>query len=149
MKRDWNVIRDILTAIEEDRFANFVKHAGNNEEWMDGLDADEIEKKRLQRLRCFDGHVRLLIDAGLISKINSNIIELDEYRMRSGSSPQHGYSYDYRRLQLSMDGHDLLQHMREPKIWNKVKSMADQMGVSLTMDFVRTAFPKIMNSLFE
>ncbi len=149
MKRDWNLIRDIMQAIEEDRFAVFVEHAGNNEDWQDGLDSDQIKKERMSRLIRIDGHVRLLIEANLINKVNSGIIDIDEYRERNGASPKHRYQYNYKSLRLSMEGHDLLDHMREPKVWNLIKKHAEEAGSKLTLDFIRTAIPKILSGLWS
>lgn len=100
MKRDWNLIRDILTAIEEDRCKKYIDNAGNNEEWQDGLDNDQIQKEYVKRKKLIEGH-------------------------------------------------DLLQHMRTPKVWNKAKEIADKAGVTLTLDFLRTTLPYIPSMLTQ
>lgn len=158
MKRDWNLIRDILTAIEEDRCKKYIDNAGNNEEWQDGLDNDQIQKEYIKRKKLIEGHIRLLIDAGLISQINSNIRVLEKdtvftrninqiLRNRNGGAS--GYVFDYENLELSMEGHDMLQHMRTPKVWNKAKEIADKAGVALTLDFLRTTLPYIPSMLTQ
>ena len=48
-----------------------------------------------------------------------------------------------------MEGHDLLQHMRTPKVWNKAKEIADKAGVALTLDFLRTTLPYIPSMLTQ
>ena len=68
MKRDWNLIRDILTAIEEDRIVEYVVSAGNNEDWQTGLDCDQIKIEKIKRLRLIEGHIRLLIDSNTYFK---------------------------------------------------------------------------------
>ena len=158
MKRDWNLIRDILTAIEEDRCKKYIDNAGNSEEWQDGLDNDQIKNEYIKRRKLINGHIRLLIDAGLISQINSNIwvLEKDTFsnrginqaiRNRNGGAS--GYVFNYESLELSMEGHDLLQHMRTPKVWNKAKEIADKAGVALTLDFLRTTLPHIPSMLTQ
>lgn len=149
MQRDWNLIRDILEAIEQDRIVPYLRNAGNSEEWQNGLDTDQINAERIRRLRLIDGHIRLLIDCDLISKVNSNVRDVNEYRKRLTDSPRHGYTFKPECLELSMEGHDLLDHMRDPVFWNEIKKIAKDSLLSVSLDFIREVTPKVLNYLIK
>lgn len=152
MKRDWDLIRDILEAIENETIVSYEKKAGNNEKWKDSLkDADEIQQIREQRLKRIHGHIRLLIDGGYISHVNSHITSYNDILVSSGIStmPTPVYHYEIDKLELSMAGHDMLEHMRTPKVWNKAKEIAEKAGVELTLDFLKTVFPLIPKLLIS
>lgn len=51
------------------------------------------------------------------------------------------------RPRLTMAGYDLLASLRTPKVWNKLKALSEQMGVEITVDFLKAALPKIPSLL--
>lgn len=157
MKRDWDLIRDILTAIEEDKLLDFYQNGGPSNLWRYGLNSDEIAQELINRRKNIDLHVRLLIDAKYISWINSNIqdnFDLSRESNERASSffkkpvkvfeETHGYVFSYENLQMSMSGFDLLEHMNNPKVWEKIKELAGKTGEKLTLDLVSFALPKIV-----
>ena len=87
----------------------------------------------------------------LISKVNSNIRDLNEYKKKPTDTPRHAYVFKVELLQLSMEGHDMLEHMRNNKVWNELKRIARESSVSLTLDFIRATIPhiwdKVVNSV--
>ena len=160
MERNWDLLRDIMGAIEKEELQGFYNRGGNDYEWKNGLNSDEIKKELNKRRREIDYHVRLLIDAKYISWINSNISiisadtanYLNDAQLSLGDFVERqkfksSYKFKYADLQLSMAGHDLLTHMRSPKVWNKIMEMSEKATESLTTDFLRFAIPKVIGML--
>ena len=160
MERNWDLLRDIMGAIEKEDLQGFYNRGGNNYEWKNGLNFDQIAQELHKRQRQIDYHVRLLIDAKYISWINSNISilsaddanYLNDAQLSLGDFVEHqnfksSYKFEYADLQLSMAGHDLLTHMRSPKVWNKILEMSEKATTSLTVDFLRYAIPKVIGML--
>lgn len=127
MKRDWDLIRQQLTDIEEgnDVFAELPK---KRPQWLDGeSEADYVKKQKeydelVERVL---GHLDLLVGKGYVEGIE--IIR--------GSSGEMYYSHQMPRL--TMEGHDLLDTIRSATIWNSVKEMAKKKGLDLTIDVVK------------
>ena len=160
MERNWDLLRDIMGAIEKEELQGFYNRGGNDYEWKNGLNYDEIKKELNKRRHEIDYHVRLLIDAKYISWINSNISilsadtanYLNDAQLSLGDFVERqnfksSYKFEYSKLQLSMSGHDLLTHMRSPKVWNKIQEMSEKATESLTTDFLRYAIPKVIGML--
>lgn len=96
MKRDMDLIRQILIHIEE------------------------LPQAALQNVPDFEGyttarvieHVRLLIDAGLITAIDASTL----------SGP------DYINIKMTWHGHEFINTIRDPEIWKKTKAGASKVG---------------------
>ena len=126
MKRDWDLIRKILTDIEEDRdvFADMPvepKWADqSSEEYELQLSEYTDSEKRIA------GHLEMLIENGYLKGLKIT---------RTGCG-RFGYSVSDPRL--TMTGHDLLDTMRSPKVWEAIKSTAKKKGIELTFDAIKT-----------
>lgn len=131
MKRDWKLLKEIMTAIEEDRIEDFFQKGGNDTSWKQDKYQDEIEKELKSRQRLIDRHILLLIDARLISVINSHVAS---------------DSYDLKSLELSMSGFDLLEHMRSKKVWSKIQEVSAKIGEELTVDGLKKIIPFVIAS---
>lgn len=144
MKRDWKLLKEIMMAIEEDRIEDFFQNGGNDTSWKQDKYQDEIEKELKSRQRLIDRHILLLIDARLISVINSHVVVSEPLMpvLSLGAS----YSYDLKSLELSMSGFDLLEHMRSKKVWSKIQEVSAKIGEELTVDGLKKIIPFVIAS---
>ncbi len=120
MKRDWDLIRNILHKIEDlkdlDDFLVFSKEKGMTEVNIDGYDQDLLSY-----------HLVLLIDAGFIrGETQGNEIN-DIYG-------------------LSWKGHEYAEKLRNNTRWEKIKKDIQDKGLDLgtdtIMDLLRSAIKK-------
>ena len=109
MKRDWDVIREVLIEVEaldthtRDKAQYSVTH---------GQPADTDLKAE---------HALMLWEAGFIDASDAGADEGPALL-----SPK-----------LTWQGHDLLETMRSPRVWNRIKTVAEEKGVELTFDAVK------------
>ena len=120
MKRDWNVIEEILLHIEEGDIEKYVK----KESFLTDLGIDEDT---------FFGHVELLIDAKIIKNCSVS-------RGISGRFQ----SYCFNGVFITMEGHDLLDAMRNKPFWTKIKAKATSSGLGLSWEFIKAAIPVVI-----
>jgi hypothetical protein len=109
MKRDWDVIREVLLEVEsvpEEGRVNF---------------GYAISSKQAGAERSKAEHAFLLRDAGYLSAID--VGDLDANRMLGPV--------------LTWAGHDLLDTLRSKPVWERVKTMAKDKGLELTFDTVK------------
>jgi hypothetical protein len=114
MKRDWDLLRNLLLNIEEDR-GIFV-----------GIDTPvaSVEEQQKQDARLL-GHLALLVDNGFVS--DARVVKsTNGYRGFSANSPS-----------LTMSGHDLLDTMRSQTIWESIKTTAKKKGIELSFEAVK------------
>ena len=125
MKRDWDLIRKILTDIEEGR--NLLADIPPEPKWENQNQSEyEVayaEYKTIEE-RIF-GHLELLKASGYIDGV---IISrgLDGH-----------ISYALPRPHLTMTGHDLLDTMRSATLWESIKQTAKTKGLELTFDTIK------------
>lgn len=140
MKRDWNEIRAILEAIENDKFADYV---GKNGEYFDDTLLTEGEKRRkleelgLERRDVILGHIELLVDAGIIKGIQIDIFTHD-----LGIA-----GIQQLRPRITMAGYDLLEYLRSPKFRKALRDYCKQVGTELTLDVIRYGVPTVLKIL--
>ncbi|WP_153116894.1 DUF2513 domain-containing protein [Rhodocyclus tenuis] len=126
MKRDWDLIRKQLTAIEEDDdvFADIPPEPKEGDfatwdEYESAYQAYEAIERRIF------GHLDLLIKGGYVEGI-------EIIRSLGG-----GIHYAQTNPRLTMDGHDLLDTMRSQSLWESIKANAKSKGIELTFDAIR------------
>lgn len=116
MKRDWDIVREILIKLEELGDANsFLR-----DEDVNGYD---------RALVAF--HMHLLDEAGLI-KAGCG-------RVPGGWSCQANC--------MTWRGYEFLDHIRQDRIWNRVKSTAREKGLSLSLDLIAKLAVKVIDSI--
>lgn len=126
MKRDWDLLRQFLTEIEEkkDVFAGF----SDKPEWTEQTEEEysrqysEYEEYESR----FFGHLELLTENGYIDGI---------YVLRGMDGH---ISYGTTHPRLTMRGHDLLDTMRSSPVWESIKTTARNKGIELTFDAIKT-----------
>jgi hypothetical protein len=109
MKRDWDVIRQVLTEIEttpSSERTNLTYGVGAE------YPAEHAAKSE---------HALLLWKAGFISAIQTTT-----YGGRAILSPE-----------LTWQGHELLDTIRSKPVWERIKTTAEEKGIELTLDSVK------------
>jgi hypothetical protein len=109
MKRNWDVIREILLRLEQ-------KPADEHTLQLSSFPEDRKAE--------FSYHAELLLEAGLV-----------EERMFKVVDPG---PYDFMLNRLRWNGHEFLNATRNDTIWNKTKEFFVSKGVSMTFDLVKS-----------
>ena len=137
MKRNWDLIRNILCALEEDRFVEYVRSGGlsdkETQKFTDlksgRIDTESLEEAKKNRRNEIWLHVELLIDCGVIQNTQFD---------------REGVNNNYR---LSMQGHDFLEDLRNQEVWDKIKNQSFKSGAKLTWTFITAAAEQIVQRL--
>lgn len=107
MKRDWDCVRAILTMLEEQSSSTSMLQPKD----VLGWDVDTVSY-----------HMSLLEQAGLIEAVCQRRPNAAVFCL--GSS-------------LTWSGHELLENMRRPETWNRVRSVATEKGIELSLDAIK------------
>jgi hypothetical protein len=125
MKRDWDLLRQQLTIIENDQDL-FANHP-HEPKWTTQSEAEYLQQ--LNDFQAFEskvfGHLELLID-------NRYIEGIQIIRSLNGQ-----YHYANSHPRLTMAGHDLLDTMRSSTLWESIKETAKSKGIELTFDAIK------------
>lgn len=121
MKRDWEVIRSILLGLE-------------------GL-GDENARLASDQIAGIDNqtgayHIALLIDAGLINGTCTNPSDRDTERFCYANS-------------LTWQGHELLDSIRPQAVWQRIRAIAREKGLSLTFDVVKLVAGQVIGAMLK
>ena len=122
MKRDWEIIREILVRLEA---------AGTPSTF---LNAETISAYPVQEVAY---NIRLLSQAGLVKA------QIQETHDGTGHIGKAIARY------VTQEGHDLLDTMRSEKVWNKIKETFKSKGVEMTFDLVLSVGKKVMERLLS
>lgn len=57
--------------------------------------------------------------------------------------------WDLRGVYITMSGHDLLDALRDQKIWNAIKLKSKQIGISLSWEFIKASIPIVIQNLVK
>lgn len=109
MKRDWDVIRDVLLEVEalsEDERQDF--------EYSPDADADTLRRVRGE-------HALLLWKGQFIEALDTSTLD-----GRAIMAPA-----------LTWQGHELLDTLRSQPVWDRIKVVAKDKGVELTFDALK------------
>jgi hypothetical protein len=119
MKRDWDIIRLILTKIESD----------SNGKVYQLSDFSENDPAIISY------HMELLLQACLIEgSMNKHL----------GPGP-----YDFMARRLSWGGHDFIDAIRNDKVWKKTKDNFLSKGIDMTFELVKTVASEIALSFIK
>jgi hypothetical protein len=116
MERDWDLLRKQLEAIEQEHhvLADILDKA----KWANEVEREKEEVRQL-------GHLELLIDERLVEGIHIGR-DVNGHFIFSNVNPR-----------LTMAGHDLLDTLRSPKLWEQIKSSARENGIELTISAIK------------
>lgn len=115
MKRDWEIVRGILIRLEELK-----------------IDEGPLQLKNfpLEKANEYSYNVELLIESGLIKGEMSKTI---------GVTPKPFLIY-----RLTWNGHDLLDTIKNPDLWDKIKQYFRDNGLPMTIEFIKEAAKKFI-----
>lgn len=107
MKRDWDLIRDVLIEVEALNPARFedIRYGPLRQ-------SDNVAK---------DSQAVLLWKAGFIEGVDASSMDLGDSVIAQ---------------ELTWSGHELLDTIRSKPVWEKIKSTAQEKGIELTFDTV-------------
>lgn len=117
MQRNWDCVRAILLGVEA---------LGDTQSHLEPSSIDGYDQETVSH------HIRLLIEAGLVV---GNCAQGLQGPLRCYAS------------RLTWDGHEFLDKIRSATVWNKVKSIAREKGLSLSFDVIKLAATHAINSL--
>ena len=119
MKRDMDLIRKIMLRIEEE----YVSTAIFN------LQVEDYSAEQIAT------HCKMLYEAGLNSDYKAQYASDELYMFGVGN--------------LSGDGYDYLDKVRDDSVWKKVKDTAKEHGVPLLIDTVKQISSEIISAMTE
>lgn len=129
MKRDWKTIKDLLEAVEQNKIRCH---------W------EELKDDETRRLVLL--HYELLQESGLIVNYS-----LDSDFDDSGKITYHPCCIhevpNVQYIHLTMAGYDLLEVLRDHRLWNTITNKAKNLSVKLTWEFIKQAVPIVYKSL--
>lgn len=120
MKRNWDMIRDILTRLEE----------VINDEGC--LNLSSFPQGRAPEISY---HMELLMEAGLVKGQMSKEI---------GPGP-----HDFFAFRLTWQGHEFLDTIRSDTVWQNTKKSFLSQGISMTFDLVKSVASDIAASYLK
>lgn len=134
MKRDWDLIRKILTDIEDD--SDVLKEIPEIPRWGDEVyeDFESRLNAATREQRRIATHLEMLIESGYIDGIS----------VQRGADLH--FSFGLFDPRLTMAGHDLLDTMRSSSVWQKIKDGAKQKGLELTFDVIKALAKEVIKS---
>jgi Hypothetical protein (DUF2513) len=122
MKRDWDIIRDVLLALEDSDTPNprlSAKHFTQHDE------------------QAVAYNMRLLHEAGYI-----------DARFTSSNSMS-GHILGASAVHMTNAGHELLDTIRSDTVWSKTKDTFKSKGLDMTFDLVIMVSKKIVESMLS
>ncbi len=125
MKRDWDLIRELMIGVEEEK--NFLADVQEIPKWEDQTEQEYVQQLnavRAANTRIF-GHLEMLEDNGYLDGF-------EVIRTNSGD-----FHYSWTAPRLTMAGHDLLDTMRSSVLWESIKTTAKKKGIELTFDAIK------------
>ncbi|MEA3394413.1 MAG: DUF2513 domain-containing protein [Pseudomonadota bacterium] len=121
MKRNWDVIREVLIEVESlESFARDRKAYGLG----NGYPSEDMAKSE---------QALLLWKAGFLSGIDAGT-----YDGPAVISPE-----------LTWEGHDLLDTLRSKTVWERIKKTATDKGIELTFDAVKLLGKSVLEALLR
>ncbi|EHP39417.1 hypothetical protein OR16_31699 [Cupriavidus basilensis OR16] len=120
MKRDWELVRAILTKLEEQ---------SPNANALDGDSFPDYDSSVVVY------HYSIMEQAGLISaRIDSNMDERYWFGLA---------------IALTWQGHELLANIRSDTVWTKLKKTVSEKGLALGFDAIKAAATAYIKSQFD
>jgi hypothetical protein len=120
MKRDWDVIRELLTRVEECSVPD---------------DMIQLSSFPPERAAEISYHMELLIEAGLVDGQMSKTL---------GPGPPSFFA-----TRLTWDGHEFLDGIRSETVWQKTKKSFVSNGTSMTFDLVKSVVKEAASTLLQ
>ncbi|MCH3934731.1 MAG: DUF2513 domain-containing protein [Mesosutterella sp.] len=126
MRRDWGIIRSLLSKIEAETLAEFV--LGLHSDVMLG-DGDKVFESTVAR------YLKLLSESGYVRGI-------EFARFTPGN-----VSYVRIEPEMTMAGYDLLEILRSDTVWGRVKEEVKTTGAAMTVEAIKIFASKAIKQL--
>jgi len=120
MKRDWEIVRELLSKAEECTLPT---------------EMVRLSSFPPERAAEVSYHMELLIEAGLV-----------EGQMSKTIGPE---VHDFFVRRLSWEGHEFLDSIRSETVWNKTKKTFISNGISMTFELVKAVAKEAAVSLLK
>lgn len=119
MKRDWELVRKILIAVED---------LQGHDQVVDGSSIQGHDEPLVSY------HVFLMKEAGLVNATCSN--------------PLNGHRECF-AYELTWAGHEFLDQIRSQSVWNKTVGLLREKGLDLSFDTIKAAAASVATSLLS
>jgi len=119
MKRDWDLVREILLHLEACESTRGNLRPGD----LAGYDEERVSY-----------HVQIMIEAGLIEGECAKTIARPLYCMAH---------------RLTWAGHEFLDQVRSHAAWNRIKGLAREKGLDMTLEVIKLAAKLVLESLLK
>lgn len=129
MKRDWDVVRLILTKLEE--LPDSLSTLTYIDFYADDRIKPDADLTELDRQVSY--HMELLIEAGLVVGTMDDAVPL--------------YAKEFRAHRLTWSGHEFLETICSDTVWNKTKESFATKGIDMTFDLIKTVAGGVATSL--
>lgn len=139
MKRDWDLLRTMLITVEEDRDLFACLPCEPERDRSRSVDIYLTEYNDwLQACEYFGGHLKLLLDGGFIEGVT--VTWGMDGHISFGVSP---------KARLTMEGHELLDTMRTPSLWDEIKAQAKEKKLELTFSVIKMLATAVLGRLLK
>jgi len=130
MKRDWELIKEILTAIEENKVRIHWEQLDKDKQKIVLMHYDLLQESNL------------IINYKLQSDMDDDgkITYHPNYIIQDVDSPA---------IRMTMKGFDMLEVLRDQTLWNKILSKAKNLGVKLTYEYILQAVPFLYKQMMN
>ena len=135
MKRDMDLVRGILLAIEEKETLG----GCDFREVLDWLRDNKYITSSDKDRDKVSAHCGILVDGGLVEKC------YDDYET-DASRQDKWFFFPSSRIRLCWEGHEFLDNARQDKVWKKVKDKMASAGGSLSFEIVKTLTAELSKS---
>ena len=135
MKLSYSLFKDILQAVEDERLRGFMESLGNNTQWQNGLDSDELKQVTEKRERLYYKHLQILIDSKLVEGVKVNFGVDNHISV--------GYSDPY----ITIKGMDFFNALKSSKVFDALKRKSLDLGCDLSFNFILDNARTVINSL--
>lgn len=140
MKRDWDLIRDMLLKIEKlppsiDITQIIVADSFISQDWYAEIEnKEDDERKELikQKMQLINSHMKLLIEAGLIV----GHCDPQECHIPNKFRNKQLSNYICYGVCLTWQGYDFLDVIRKSSKWDKICKTLTDKGIELTIDAI-------------
>lgn len=120
MKRDWDVVRELLTKVEECSTPG---------------DTLRLSSFPSERAADISYHAELLLEAGLVDGQMSKTI---------GRGP-----HDFFLRRLTWNGHEFLDSIRSVSVWEKTKKVFASKGIEMTVDLIKSIATEVASATLK
>ena len=121
MRRDWTKIREVLKDIEADCLDEKLSSLEEKARRLRSLGEESSEED------VYYGHLLLAIEAGLVAGVEIDL----------GVAPPPPWQYGSTVPRLTMSGHDVLDSMRSSAVWSKLKTIAVEQSLPITIELIK------------